>query len=99
MSISVADTAVGFAKRSGLAHRTIAGALALWLFISLNNVLLDVMPVMPGVAGVQSVDQYLLNQGAGQYRFTAYDAYQFMNRELPVNSRVLLWESRGYYLR
>ena len=98
MSIAIAEAVLEFAKRGRFARWTIATTLVLWLATSLIGVLRDTVPAMPVVAGQQSVDEYLLTRGPDQFNFTAYDAYLFINQELPADARVLLWESRGYYL-
>jgi hypothetical protein len=98
ISIPVAEAALRLAERGRFARWTIATTLALWLATSLVGVLRDMGPAMPVVVGRQSVYEYLLTRGPDENNFTGYDAYLFINRELPADARVLLWEPRGYYL-
>ncbi|MDA2932731.1 hypothetical protein MYX82_00145 [Acidobacteria bacterium AH-259-D05] len=98
-SIPVAAAAFEFAKRAWFTRWAIVATVVVWLATGLVGVLRDIIPAVPVVAGQQSVDEYLLTRGPHQFNFTAYDTYLFINRELPEDARVLLWEPRGYYLR
>ncbi len=98
MSVLVADATWRVALL-GAATKTIVGVLlAGWYLTSLAGVLADTAPAVRVVAGTQSVHDYLQAQGPQQHAFAAYDAYLFMNQHLPPTAKVLLWESRGYYL-
>ena len=98
MSIPVAATLLMIMDQGWLPKFAIAGMLAVWLATSFTGVLRNTASAIPVVAGSQTVDDYILEHGPEDYNFTAYDAYLFINRELPADAKVLLWESRGYYV-
>ena len=82
-----------------LARAVVAGSLAFWLAISLAGAAQDQLKALPVVFGQQSPADWLTWRLPQPDRnFHAFPAYQFMNQSLPSDSRVLLWESRGYYL-
>ena len=82
-----------------LARAVVAGSLILWLAFSLAGATHDQLKALPVVLGQQSPAEWLTWRLPQPDRnFHAFPAYQFMNRSLPPDSRVLLWESRGYYL-
>ena len=73
--------------------------LAGWLAFSLVSNAIDAGRALPVVLGWMAPERWLewrlpmVDRG-----FDAYPAYQFMNKNLPADSKVLLWESRGFYL-
>jgi hypothetical protein len=98
MSIPVAAVLLELSQHHNLAKLAIAGMLAVWVATGLAGVVRHTAPSIPVVTGAQSVDSYILERGASDYAFTAYDAFQFINEYLPAEAKVLLWETRGYYL-
>ena len=106
MSIPVAAVVFELADRDRFLKLTMAVLVGMWIATSMLNVLRNTVPTLPVVVGYQSTDDYLLTRGSevASHSFTTsetfvfYDAMRYMNRELPPDARVLLWDSRGYYM-
>ena len=100
MSIPVAAVVFELADRDRFLKLTMAVLVGMWIATSMLNVLRNTVPTLPVVVGYQSTDDYLLTRGSevASDSFVFYDAMRYMNRELPPDARVLLWDSRGYYM-
>ena len=99
LAVPVAVEFWRFWEGGRLARAVVAGSLALWLAISLTGAAQDQLKALPVVFGQQSPADWLTWRLPQRDRnFHAFPAYQIMNQSLPPDSRVLLWESRGYYL-
>ena len=98
LSVPIAEAIFRFAQRGRVAAALSVFTVAVWLPISMGALIEDVAPTVPVVVGIQSRDDYLLRRGPDVFKFTSYDAFLYMNRHLPSDARVLLSDTRGYYL-
>jgi len=77
----------------------IKSLLVLWLINSVSAQLRLTTGKLPVVFGTQDHKQYLVDEGLREkYKFYHYPAINFMNENLPKDSKVLLWSNDGYYL-
>ncbi len=99
LSVPTAIVFVDMIREIGRARWLMIGVLGIWLAVSLGSSVLDVRHSAPVVFGRTSEDEWLEQRLSMDDRgFDAYPAYRFMNSQLPEDSKVLLWESRGFYL-
>ena len=99
MSIPVAAAVMLVGKQEHLVRLTLTALVGMFLVGSIVGVVRNVAPAMPVVAGTQSTDQYLLSRGPEKAGFDTYDAYMFIDRKLPKDAYLLLWDARGYYMK
>ena len=69
-----------------------------FLCISLGGHLREVVPKIPVVFGTQTQAEYLNEHGSRHYHFSNYPAFNYINKQLPSKSKILLWSNDGYYL-
>ena len=48
--------------------------------------------------GTQTQAEYLNEHGNRHYHFSNYPAFNYINKQLPSKSKILLWSNDGYYL-
>jgi len=58
----------------------------------------DVLPRLPVVFGAQTRTDHINLYGSKRYRFFNYPAFNYINKQLPSKSKILLWSNDGYYL-
>jgi hypothetical protein len=73
-------------------------AFAGWFIVSMISSVRDVRAGALVSVGVRSTDAYLMSEWPKADGVSSYESFAFMNEELPPDSKVLLWDSRGYYL-
>ena len=99
LAVPTAAVFLELARRVTVGRWLMAGVLSLWLAFSLASSVVDAARAAPLAAGFMSQDEWLeWRLPMADVAFEAYPAYRFMNENLPEESKVLLWESRGYYL-
>lgn len=69
-----------------------------FLFTSLGGHLREVIPRIPVVLGIHTRADYINKYGGVRYRFLTYPALNYINKQLPPKSKILLWSNDGYYL-
>jgi len=72
--------------------------LTSFLIISLGGNLKAVIPRVPVIIGTQPDFEYINSYGRNRYEIDSYLALDYMNKNLPKNSKILLWSNNGYYL-
>ena len=69
-----------------------------FLSASLGGHLRDVLPRIPVVLGAQTRADNINRHGSIRNRFSTYPALNYINKQLPSESKILLWSNDGYYL-
>ena len=98
MAPMAASGTIWLASQGRYFRPLVAVAIVGWLGVSMVSAARDVAPALPVTLGLQSVDDYLLEEGPVVHNFVDYDAILYMNTELPEDAKVLYWGAAGYYL-
>ncbi len=70
-----------------------------WLAFSFASAVVDARRAVPAVSGAMTKENWLAWRLAlPDRRMPIYPAYRYMNAHLPDHSKVLLWETCGFYL-
>jgi hypothetical protein len=99
LSVPTAMVFVSLGSQTSWSRRLMVYVLACWLAFSLIYNVVDARRALPVVLGWMTPEAWLSwRLPMPDRKFDAYPAYQYMNQNLPPNSKVLLWESRGFYM-
>ena len=68
-----------------------------FLISSISN-LRETIYKIPVILGTQSKQNYINSYGKKYSKIKDYSSFSYMNDNLPVNAKVLLWSNHGYYM-